>query len=149
MILSWTFGSWNNEKTSRSIPDPSTTIKIGFFCTDISRLFSKILKNSISILGWWARNKKQEIEFENFEFVKLCALRAFVPYVSSHLSALAPSYLTCLRALRALICPRLNYTPYVPYLLFTRLTHSRCKISYSRHFLNLLKGNLKGAVFEI
>ena len=134
MILSWTFGSWNNEKTSRSIPDPSTTIKIGFFCADISRLFSKILKNSISILGWWARNKKQEIEFENFEFAKLRALRAFVPYVSSHLSALAPSCLTCLRALRALICPRLNYTPYVPYLLFTRLTHSRCKISYSRHF---------------
>ena len=76
-----------------------------------------------------------------YEFAKLCALHAFVPYlpsclrafVPSHLRAFAPyapSCLMCLRALRALIFTRLNYPLCAPYLLFARLTHSRYKISF-------------------
>ena len=70
---------------------------------------------------------------EIFEFAKLRALRAFLPY--------APSHLTRLRALRAFVSyvpsrltsyvlKRLNYVFCPPYLLFARLTHSRYKISY-------------------
>ena len=55
-----------------------------------------------------------------FEFAKLRAFRTFVPYVPSCLPALrafVPSRLCalCLRALRALIFTRLNYTPCAPY----------------------------------
>ena len=64
------------------------------------------------------------------KFARLRALRAFMPYVSSRLTYLRTFAPYAPLRLRALIFTRLNYTPWAPYLLFTRLTHSLYKISY-------------------
>ena len=107
-----------------------------------------------------------------FDVVLNTPLRAsllnYVPYVPSRLTRLtrstrlraftvyAPSCLTYLRALRALIFTRLNYAPCAHYLLFARLTcYLRAlftndkKSLMKENFENVVKGNLKGAVFEI